>query len=228
MEIIILKDIPFSPDLEMLQKFLCITDKSMLKRFSIMAEDALSIAEPAAAYGKAPVDRAEEHEIVIGGISMKSGILRENIGESTHVFPFITTCGTSINEWAQGYTGILEQFWANAFKQAALQDAVSMVHHHLESSFNPGRVGMMNPGSLTDWPLVEQGKLFRLLESAAGEIGVTLTESCMLNPVQSVSGIIFPSETGFLNCQLCPREDYTHRRAEFDQGLLLSKYSSGE
>jgi hypothetical protein len=38
-------------------------------------------------------------------------------------------------------------------------------------------------------------------------------------PTKSVSGIFFPTETSYENCQLCPRENCPNRRAEYNKAL---------
>ncbi|MFW5768460.1 MAG: vitamin B12 dependent methionine synthase, partial [Spirochaetota bacterium] len=50
-------------------------------------------------------------------------------------------------------------------------------------------------------------------------IGVTLTDSFLMMPNKTVSGIRFPNEVGFESCELCHREDCPGRRADFNQEL---------
>jgi predicted transcriptional regulator len=83
---------------------------------------------------------------------------------------------------------------------------------------------MMNPGSLTDWPLREQRALFSLLGDVQATVGVELTNSLLMVPTKSVSGIFFPAEESFASCQLCPREACPNRRAPYDPELYDRKY----
>ena len=75
----------------------------------------------------------------------------------------------------------------------------------------------MNPGSLPDWPITEQAKLFSLLGDVKALIGVTLTESMLMLPTKSVSGVYFETERNFENCELCARENCPGRRKPFDE-----------
>ena len=50
-------------------------------------------------------------------------------------------------------------------------------------------------------------------------IGVTLSESFLMIPIKSVSGILFPKEIRFESCQLCPREKCAGRRAPYEESL---------
>ena len=82
----------------------------------------------------------------------------------------------------------------------------------------------MTPGSLPDWPIEEQESLFAVLGDTQASIGVALSESLMMVPEHSVSGVVFPTEARFESCQLCPREKCPGRRAAYDEGLYDKKY----
>ena len=55
-------------------------------------------------------------------------------------------------------------------------------------------------------------------------IGVKLTESYLMEPNKSVSGIRFPTEERFESCMLCPRQDCPGRRSAYDPELYDQKY----
>jgi hypothetical protein len=77
----------------------------------------------------------------------------------------------------------------------------------------------MSPGSLADWPITQQEELFSIFGNVEDLIGVKLTESFLMVPLKSVSGIYFPTEIEFVSCQLCPREVCSGRRAPYDPDL---------
>jgi predicted transcriptional regulator len=54
---------------------------------------------------------------------------------------------------------------------------------------------------------------------------VRLTESFLMLPTKTVSGIFFPTEATFESCQLCPREECPNRRAPYEQALYESHYA---
>jgi hypothetical protein len=83
----------------------------------------------------------------------------------------------------------------------------------------------MNPGSLENWPISEQKPLFSLFGDVEKLIGVRLSDSFLMFPIKSVSGIYFPTESSFASCQLCPREKCPNRRAKYDPELK-EKYMS--
>ena len=85
----------------------------------------------------------------------------------------------------------------------------------------------MSPGSLSDWPIEEQKPLFSILGDVETAIGVTLTENFLMVPTKSISGIYFPTDLPFYNCQLCSRKNCDSRKARFDK-TLAREYNISE
>ena len=79
----------------------------------------------------------------------------------------------------------------------------------------------MSPGdgSRTVWPITQQKQLFSIFGNVEDLIGVRLTDSMLMIPVKSVSGIFVPTEIKFETCQLCPGERCIARKAPYDPGL---------
>jgi len=84
----------------------------------------------------------------------------------------------------------------------------------------------MNPGSIPDWHVKEQRNLFMILGDPAKDIYVRLTESCMMTPIKSTSGIRYYASTKFVSCQLCPEARCPMREAPYNAALLNGKYRS--
>jgi hypothetical protein len=80
----------------------------------------------------------------------------------------------------------------------------------------------MNPGSLNDWPLEQQRVLFSLFPNATELIGIRLSNSFVMHPIKSVSGIYYPNEIRFESCQLCPREKCPGRRAPYSPEMVAN------
>ena len=80
-------------------------------------------------------------------------------------------------------------------------------------------------GTTTDWPITQQKKLVSIFGNVKDLIGERLTESLLIAPVKSVSGIYFLTEIKFESCQLCPREVCIGRRAPYTPDLVR-KYQS--
>jgi hypothetical protein len=223
----LLQNIPFEIDLDSLLKRTRITANSSYGReLEHFASQAQEIARPKAMYKVAFVEHREDDRVLIDGISFVSRVLRVNLENAHRVFAYVATCGAELHEWGQSRQDLLEQFWAEKIQEMALGQAARYLGDHIDQQHQPGSTATMNPGSLADWPLKEQRHLFALLDNRSDEIGVRLSDSFLMTPTKSVSGIRFPTEYDFKNCQLCPRPDCPGRRAPYDQGLYEKRYKS--
>lgn len=189
-----------------------------------LAAELRSIARPKAVYRVVFIEERGDDYILADGARLTSRVLRVNLDGINRFFPFVATSGPEAEAWALAQEGVVRRFWADAVNQALLHAAVIALQEHLRERFALGAVSMMNPGSLADWPLREQRTLFSLLGDVRGAVGVELTQSLLMVPTKSVSGIFFPAEETFASCQLCPREVCPNRRAPYDPELYDRKY----
>jgi hypothetical protein len=196
----------------------------MAATFRRIFDEALSIARPKAAYRLVSFDRGEGDTVVIDGTTLTSRVLSVHLDEVYRVFPFVATCGRELTEWGKTKTDMMERFYADSIMDRALMYAGKYLGKHLKELYKLEKAGTMTPGSLEDWPIQEQIPLFEILGDIEGTIGVRLTEALMMDPVHSVSGIIFPTEVDFEECSLCPREDCPKRRAPFEEHLYETRY----
>jgi hypothetical protein len=216
----VLTDIPFNLDIPALLKKLRIDGRPEYgERCARLAREAVSLARPKAAYRLSFIESMGENSVVVDGVTLTSRVLRVNVADVHRAFPFVATCGEELASWSQSIDDMLEGFWADAIMEEALRTAFDAATEHLVQRYQLAGTGMMNPGSLPDWPIEQQSALFRLLGEASEKIGVRLTDSFLMVPIKSVSGLRFATETRFENCQLCPRDPCPNRRAPFDPGL---------
>jgi len=227
MNLFLFDEINFELDIEKLFEKMHIKGKSEYEeRFRELVEEARQIARPKGMYKEVYINEKKEDTVTIEGIEFKSKILRINLEEVVRVFPFVATCGYELEEWGHSIKDMLENYWADVIQEEILDNITSVILNHLEHNYQPGATAIMNPGSLEDWPIQEQGKLFQLLENPTEKIGIELTESFLMIPRKSISGIVFPTDVSYENCQLCPRENCPNRRAPYDQELYRKKYST--
>ncbi|MGI6776882.1 MAG: vitamin B12 dependent-methionine synthase activation domain-containing protein [Acetivibrionales bacterium] len=226
MDFVLLDDIKFKADLNQLFKTLRVDesgeDAQAIKR---MVDEAEAIARPKVLYKVAYIESKYPDSVIIEGIKLTSRVMSVNLKDVHRVFPYVATCGTELENWSTSISDILENFWADAIKVQALQQAMKCFDQHVEQNLSPGKTSNMNPGSLKDWPISEQKSLFQILGDVKGLTGVSLTESFLMTPIKSVSGIKFPTETGYENCKLCPRENCIGRRAPYDKDLYNKNYT---
>jgi hypothetical protein len=229
MEAIVLDDIAPGISMDELRRRLHITEgSSQAAELAALVEEAEALARPRALCGLAYVEERGEEHVVVDGVRFASRVLAVNIGQAQRVFPYIATCGTEMEAWADGFDDMLYRFWSGAIREAALRSANAAVAEYLERTYAPGELSRMNPGSLGDWPLEQQLPLFRLLGDPEAALGVRLTEGLLMVPSKSVSGIRFPKGEPFESCMLCPRPDCPNRRAAQDPELYNQRYRQSE
>lgn len=230
MQTFILDRIPFTVDRASVRRVLGLPansprDASGSDGIEELAVAAEKVARPKAAFRDSFIDTRSSSETVIDGVTFTSRVLRVNLDPVHRVFPHVVTCGTEIEKWSEGISDPLERFAADVIKEHAVGAALAFLESHLRSTNAVRALSHMNPGSLPDWPLPQQEPLFRLLGDMEALIGVRLTESFLMLPTKTVSGIFFPTETSFQSCQLCPREDCRGRRAPYDPALYKERFA---
>ncbi len=177
------------------------------------------IVRPKAIYEVSYVDNKNEDSLDVGGTRFTSRVLRVNLDKIERVFPYIATCGSEVDEITIPSEHLMDNFYLDTIKGMVLGSAISYLKDYLTRNYALGQVTHMNPGSLDDWPVTQQKELFSIFGNVEDCIGVKLTESYLMIPLKSVSGIYFPTQIKFESCQLCPREECSGRRAPYDPSL---------
>ena len=214
---VVLDNIPFNIDLGSLADKLRVKDSSSYRQdLAQLCNQAVAIGKPKAYYRPAFVDSRGDDYVIVEGVRLSSRVLAINLVEVNRVFVYVGTCGQELEAWATTFDDLLLRFWADAISELAMRTAVASMRQHVTEHYRTGHTVQMNPGSLTEWPLTEQRPIFELLGDVQSAIGVRLTDSLLMIPRKTVSGIEFPMEANFASCQLCPREKCPGRRAEYD------------
>lgn len=159
----------------------------------------------------------------IGNAVFDSRILKVNLAGLNRAFPGVVTCGQELFALYNACTDMLEKYWIDGIAEIVMEQAAEAMRRHIRS-FAGREIRAMSPGSLEDFPLCEQKKLFALLGNLPENIGIELTDSCLMLPHKSVSAIYFESEDEYENCMLCLREGCRKRRAAFNERAFSEKY----
>jgi len=221
----VLDEIPFDPDIDALAEQLHVpSDSARRVELRSMVSEAQALAKPKALYRAVSVEARGDDYVVLGRTRFTSRVLSVNLRHLDRVFAFVATCGIELANWAQSQGSPLQRFQTEAIANAALTAARQALRQRLEERFDPGPLSEMNPGSLPDWPLPQQRLLFDLLGDPESAIGVQLLDSYLMKPSKTTSGLLFPAEDDFYNCQLCARENCRGRRANYDPDLYEGKY----
>ena len=191
---------------------------------SVVIGEATRDLERALEQGSAPPPErrpADGSDAQQGRARFVSKVLRANLDEVERVFPYVATCGQELDAVSIESDDVFGQFCRDHLKEMALRAAMAHLVTHLKESYSLETLVSMNPGSgdINVWPIQQQRELFAFFGDAPESIGVVLTDSCLMVPNKSVSGLFYPSEDGFQSCQLCHREKCPNRRAPFDPHL---------
>jgi 5-methyltetrahydrofolate--homocysteine methyltransferase len=154
------------------------------------------------------------------GTVFHSKALARYMGESTELFLFGATLGSRVDVALRrmAMTSVAEagagQAVAAALIETYCDDCCAELQKQLPS--NKKMKWRFSPG-YGDWALEEQKILFSVLD-CAHTIGLTLTESCMMAPVKSVTAVIAITEDICSNsnnkCLRCNKIDCEFRRKE--------------
>jgi hypothetical protein len=166
-------------------------------------------------------------EISIAESSFHTGKILVNMlkGARQYIF-FISTAGSgpenlarTLIEEGQYLEGYIVDLIASSLAEATAQ----YVHDHLKelgarsgfkitNRYSPGYCG---------WKVNEQQKLFSLFPE--GSCGINLSESSLMSPIKSVSGVVGAgAEVSFRDytCELCSMKDCFFRKTRASQGSL--------
>jgi len=179
---------------------------------------AAALIHPQAIYGAAYVRKRSLGQIEIDGIEFRSRVLAKNLERIERIFPYVLTIGDSLENTARSSGSITRRLVLETIGDLALGSGLEHLQRHISEQYGLETTSNMGPGQL-DWPIEQQRELFSLLGHVKDTIGVTLTESLMMVPRKSISGIIFPTEETFISCQLCQRDKCPSRNAPFDRAL---------
>ena len=218
-------NIPYSLDLTDLLKQLHIeSGSSSAREFEALLDTAQEIARPKALYKESFIDQKGSDTVTLEGMVFRSPALRHNLEQVNRVFPYIATCGTEVDDIAASKDDILKQVCLYTIKLNLLETSIQFIRDEINQRFKFSKLSSMNPGSgeATMWPIEQQQELFSIFGDVQGQIGVKLLPSFLMQPDISASGIFFPAETTFQNCQLCQRENCEYRSADFNEALWES------
>lgn len=190
-----------------------------------------ALARPKAIYRVSYVEDRGTDTVAVEDTIFHSATMRRNLEEVGRIFPFIVTCGTEVENTPIDSDDAVQRTWLSMIELALLRQAMETLRNTIQEEYQLDHLSVMNPGSAEAgvWPIEEQRPLFDLFggpEVVEQAIGVRLLPSYFMTPGMSASGILFPSETTYINCQLCQRQDCPSRKAPFDAVLWQSIQTS--
>ena len=218
-----LENIQIKLDFEAVCKRLHLKRDKDFKNLHALVDAAHHMIEPRVLYEVKYIEEKFDNGVVVDGRRLISDVLRKNLDQVERVFPFVITIGNKFGENLDACDDILEKFFLDTIGNVALTHVRKALNDHLKQKYALEKTAFMAPGSLPNWPIEQQKPLFELFGDVQATIGVKLTDSLLMLPAKSVSGIYFPTGTSFFSCQLCPRERCDSRKAKYSE-ILAAEY----
>lgn len=214
----VIGDLPVSLSFDEVAERLLLEEEDDRALMRARCETAQALARPKGVYAVCPVTAIEGDRVTIGGAVFRSRVLAGNLRGVEKVYAYVVTCGREVDDWSKQETDPIVGLWLDMVKERILGKAMGPFLTQLAHEQGLERYATMSPGSgnVDVWPIGQQHTLFDLIGGVEEAIGVRLTESCLMLPTKSCSGILYPSEKGFITCTLCSRAHCPNRRAEYD------------
>lgn len=221
----IINDIPFALDETRLMEHLHIDAGSEdAAEFQDMAETVAGIARPKAGYVEAFIEDRHDDRVRVGSVVFESRMLRLQLDSVHKLYAFVATCGHEVDAELPPDGDFVKEFWRDTLKASLLAAAVQHLTEHLEETYRLPQTASMSPGSgdAAVWPIEQQRNLFDLLGDVEGGLGVRLTESFLMVPNKTISGVRYATTKDFRTCEVCRRPDCPSRSAPFNADLWAS------
>lgn len=189
-----------------------------LSQISAARKKCLQYAVPRAIYQKFHIKSVNGDEVCLdSGEQFKGKHVAKILKGSQIAILFALTLGDKVDEYIHSLKvekkGITSAFLTEMVASLMLREASCLLLKHIRENETPkkgwGITCTYSPGEET-WPLIEQKKVFNLLD--VSPIGIELTDSCIMKPLKSISGVLGLGPKDKIDrtrsaCDLCSRRD---------------------
>jgi hypothetical protein len=184
--------------------------------------EAYEFIEPAAYYTIKPITSVGVSKISVAGMLFISRKLAQVLSNCSQAVIFVVTIGEALEKeiarlMSEGL--ILKASVLDAVGSVAVEKVADWLENMIRdiAAANGDKVGWRYSPGYCDWDITQQKELFRGLDGKP--IGVNLSDTCLMVPRKSISGIIGMGEScdTFSACHFCKRRNCPNRREEFAQ-----------
>lgn len=168
----------------------------------------------------------KKHELILGEHTFNiKKIITYQLRKADKAALFICTAGKDISNWSKKLMkqgDLMEGYVVDIVGSEIVETAMDRIQESLETEMKSSHLGITerySPG-YCGWQVSEQPKLFSFFPNAF--CGVTLSPSCLMDPIKSVSGVIgigAKAERNGYICNFCDMKDciYRNKRIETSQ-----------
>ena len=182
--------------------------------------EAYEFIKPAACYTIKPITSVENSKIAVAGLFFTSRNLARVFSSCSQAAIFVVTIGKALEKkvaqlMKEGL--VLKASVLDAVGSVAVEKVADWLESVIKSTAaeNGDKAGWRYSPGYCDWDITQQKELFRGFDSKS--IGVDLTDTYLMVPRKSISGIIGMGKScnTFSACRFCSRKNCPHRREEF-------------
>ena len=172
------------------------SDNPVVADASYVLEELADMADICGGYAVFEDVECDSHTggICIAGEYMStSGKICHLMSGAETMAVLVCTAGHGFTEYTRKYNSCgeyLKGYAADALGSIVAERAMDVIHDELAKDVADKGLKVTNrysPG-YCNWPVDDQKKLFSLLPS--GVCGITLSASCLMSPIKSISGIV--------------------------------------
>jgi hypothetical protein len=147
-------------------------------------------------------------------------IITKRLKKSSRIALFVCSLGSALEEWSKAELSegdLLKGYTIDAAASAYVETVADWMEHELERVVSPRgwkQTNRYSPG-YCDWSVSEQQKIFSFFPPSPS--GVVLTDSSLMIPIKSVSGVIGLGPDVAreeYECKLCDLKECFQRRNE--------------
>ncbi len=180
----------------------------------------LELSAPCASYVvlSEPGFNNDQALLTVSGETFHLGkIVTAALGKSTQMAIFVGTCGKEVENYSRQLMKegqMLEGYIVDLIGSEIAENIAEYVHNEIEKDMASQGLKITNrysPG-YCKWPVSDQQQLFRLLGES--NCGVSLTDSSLMIPVKSVSGMVgigAQVENRGYSCSICDTDHCIYR-----------------
>jgi hypothetical protein len=169
-------------------------DKPYLELIDTMLDELSHCCTPEYGFVVLPGKWVDKDQLQVSETRLAPGrIITASLREADNIAIFVATVGKGFDDWnrkIQQGDDMVSSFFADSLGSVLAEACVVVMQERIEREM--AELGLFVSNSYSpgycEWSLVEQKKLFSFFPEQF--CGVTLTESCLMLPIKSVSGII--------------------------------------
>jgi hypothetical protein len=183
---------------------------------------AYELIKPAAYYTIKPITDVTNSKISVDGLIFTSHNLARVFSGCSQAAIFAVTIGEALEKEVAQLTKeglILKASVLDAVGSVAVEKVADELEGIIRNNAaaNGHKTGWRYSPGYCDWDITQQKELFRGLNNES--IGVNLSDTCLMRPRKSISGIIGMGKScnPHSACHFCNRKNCPHRREEFAQ-----------